>query len=150
MALEDITKTSENQTIFPYIMVDNARKLITFLQSVFNAELMFKLDRNDGSIMHAEVKIGNNKIMIGEPTEQIGAMPVSLYVYVADCDMVYQAALQAGGISIMEVMTMSHAGERYGGIKDFAGNIWWIASHVEDVPLDESQRRIKEMPIKFK
>ena len=135
----------DNQNIFPYIMVDGVSRLIDFLQAVFNAELTYKLDRNDGTVMHAEVKIGNNRIMMGEPTEQIGAMPVSLYIYVADCDKVYQAALDAGGTSIMEVTTMQHAGERYGGIKDFAGNIWWIASHVEDITIEESQKRIKEM-----
>lgn len=134
----------DNQNIFPYIVVDSVRRLIDFLQAAFNAELIYKLDRNDGTVMHAEVKIGNNRIMMGEPTEHIGAMPISLYMYVADCDKVYQAALNAGGTSIMEVTTMQHAGERYGGVKDFAGNIWWIASHVEDMTLEESQLRIKK------
>ena len=135
----------DNQNIIPYIMVDNVSKLIAFLQSAFHAELTYKLDRNDGTVMHAEVKIGNNRIMMGEPTEQFGAMPVSIYMYVTDCDEVYLSALQAGGTSMMEVKTMQHAGERYGCIKDFAGNIWWIASHVEDMSIEESQRRIKIM-----
>lgn len=134
-----------NQNIIPYIMVDNVNRLIEFLQSAFNAELTYKLDRIDGTIMHAEVKIGDNRIMMGEPTEQFGAMPISIYLYVADCDKVYQAALDADGKSMMEVKTMQHAGERYGCIKDFAGNIWWIASHVEDISLEESKRRLKEM-----
>jgi PhnB protein len=136
----------DNQNIIPYIMVDNVSKLIAFLQTAFDAELTYKLDRTDGTIMHAEVKIGNNRIMMGEPTGQFGAMPVSIYMYVTDCDKVYQSALQAGGTSMMEVKTMQHAGERYGCIKDFAGNIWWIATHVEDMTLEESKRRIKEMP----
>jgi PhnB protein len=135
----------ENQHIIPNMMVDNVSKLITFIQSAFNAELIYKLDRNDGSVMHAEVNIGNNRIMMGEPTEQFGTMPVSIYMYVKDCDQVYQSALQAGGTSMMEVKTMHHAGERYGCVKDFAGNIWWIATHVEDMTIEESQRRIKEM-----
>lgn len=135
---------SGSQNIFPYIMVGSVDRLIDFLISTFNAALIYKLDRNDGTVMHAEVKIGNNKIMMGEPTEEIGAMPVSLYIYVDDCDNVYHNALKAGGTSIMEVTTMQHAGERYGGVKDFAGNIWWIASHVEDVTLEETQRRMKE------
>jgi uncharacterized glyoxalase superfamily protein PhnB len=135
-----------NQNIIPYIMVDNVAGLIGFIQRAFNGELKYKLDRNDGTIMHAEVNIGNNFIMMGEPTEQFGPMPVSIYLYVTDCDKVYGAALQAGGVSMMEVKTMHHAGERYGCIKDFAGNIWWIATHIEDMTLDESKRRIKEMP----
>ena len=106
----------DNQNIIPYIMVDNVSKLIAFLQSAFHAELTYKLDRNYGTVMHAEVKIGNNRIMMGEPTEQFGAMPVSIYMYVTDCDEVYLSALQAGGTSMMEVKTMPHAGERYGCI----------------------------------
>ena len=135
----------DNQNIVPYIMVDNVIKLITFLQSAFNAELTYKLDRPDGTVMHAEMKIGKNRIMMGEPTDQFGSMPVSIYMYVTNCDKVYQLALQAGGTSMMEVKTMKHAGERYGCVKDFAGNIWWIATHVEDMTLEESKRRIKEM-----
>ena len=135
----------DNQTIIPYIMVGDVGKLIIFLQTAFHAVLTYKLDRNDGTVMHAEVKIGNNRIMMGEPSELFGAMPVSIYMYVKDCDQVYQNALQAGATSMMEVKTMQHAGERYGCIRDFAGNIWWIATHVEDMSMEESQRRIKEM-----
>jgi PhnB protein len=135
----------DNQNIIPYIMVEDVARLITFLESAFGGELTYKLNRNDGTIMHAEVKIGSNRIMMGEPTEQFGAMPVSIYMYVANCDAVYRAALSAGAASMMEVKTMAHAGERYGCVKDFSGNIWWIASHVEDMTLEESERRVKHM-----
>jgi PhnB protein len=135
----------EYQNIIPYIMVEDVASLISFLESAFGAQLTYKLNRNDGSVMHAEVKIGSNRIMMGEPTEQFGAMPVSIYMYVADCDTVYRTAVSAGATSMMEVKTMAHAGERYGCVKDFAGNIWWIASHVEDMTLEESERRVKEM-----
>jgi uncharacterized glyoxalase superfamily protein PhnB len=113
----------DDQNIIPYIMVSNVSKLIEFLKSAFYGELTYKLDRNDGTVMHAEVKIGKNRIMMSEPTEQFGAMPISIYLYVNDCDKVYQSALQAGGTSMMAVKTMQHAGEKYGCVKDFAGNI---------------------------
>lgn len=135
----------DNQNIIPYIMVNEVKKLISFLESAFEAKLDYKLDRNDGTIMHAEVIIGKNKIMMGEPNQQFGLMPISIYMYVADCDKVYDSALKAGATSITPVTTMHHAGERYGCVKDFAGNIWWIATHVEDMTIEESQRRIKEM-----
>jgi uncharacterized glyoxalase superfamily protein PhnB len=135
----------EHQNIVPYIMVNDVAKLIDFIEKAFEGRLKYKLDRNDESVMHAEISIGKNFVMMGEPTERFGAMPVSIYLYVADCDKVYQDAIQAGGISMMEVKTMHHAGERYGCVKDFAGNIWWIASHVEDMTLEESRRRIKGM-----
>jgi PhnB protein len=138
----------EYQNIIPYIMVEDVASLISFLESAFGAQLTYKLNRNDGSVMHAEVKIGSNRMMMGEPTEQFGAMPVSIYMYVADCDTVYRTAVSAGATSMMEVKTMVHAGERYGCVKDFAGNIWWIASHVEDMTLEESERRVKAQATK--
>ena len=77
------------------------------------------------------------------PTEQFGPTPTSIYLYVADCDAVYQSALDSGGVSVFPIMTLP-SGERYGGVKDSCGNIWWIATHVEDVPPDEEERRWKE------
>lgn len=135
----------EHQNIVPYIMADNVAGLIAFLQRAFGGTLKYKLDRPDGSIMHAEVTIGKNFIMMGEPTEQFGAMPVAIYLYVEDCDNVYADALAAGAVSLAAVKTMEHAGERYGCVRDIAGNIWWIASHVEDMSLEESKRRIDNM-----
>lgn len=135
----------EHQNIVPYIMADNVAGLIAFLQRAFGGTLKYKLDRPDGSIMHAEVTIGKNFIMMGEPTEQFGAMPVAIYLYVEDCDNVYADALAAGAVSLAPVKTMEHAGERYGCVRDIAGNIWWIASHVEDMSLEESKRRIDNM-----
>ncbi|MFT3675291.1 MAG: hypothetical protein QM781_05290 [Chitinophagaceae bacterium] len=134
-----------HQNIVPYIMVSDVLRLIGFLEKAFDGRLKYKLDRSDGSVMHAEVNIGSNFVMMGEPTDQFGAMPISIYLYVPDCDAVYAAALKAGAVSMAEVKTMHHAGERYGCVKDFAGNIWWIASHVEDMDLEESKRRVKEL-----
>lgn len=135
----------ENQNIIPYMMVYDVKKEVDFLSKAFGAELQFKLDRNDGSIMHAEVKIGKNIIMMGEPTPTFGPMPVAIYLYVEDCDAVFQSALKAGASLLSEVKTMLHAGERYGCVKDISNNIWWIASHVENISLEESQQRIKNM-----
>lgn len=133
------------KTVNPYLMVENVTKLITFIQTVFDGTLKFKLDRPDGSIMHAEIIIGDSTIMAGEPTEEFGKMPASLYVYVQDCDHVYEKAILNGAESIMVPTDMKHAGERYGGVKDFAGNIWWIATHIEDLTPEEQAKRIQEM-----
>ena len=67
-------------------------------------------------------------------------MPTSIYLYVADWNAVYQSALNAGGVSVFPMMTLP-SGERYGGAKGPCGNIWWVATHVEDVPPDEQERR---------
>ena len=82
-------------------------------------------------------------LMLADATAQFGAMPTSIYLYVTDCDAVYQSALHAGGVSIFPIMTLP-SGERYGGIKDPVGNIWWVATHVEDVPPEEEERRWRE------
>jgi len=70
-------------------------------------------------------------------------MPTSIYLYAADCDAVYHRALDSGGVSVFPMMTLP-SGDRYGGIKDRCGNIWWLATRVEDVPPDEQERRWKE------
>lgn len=133
-------------TITPYLMVEDVGALLTFLTGVFEAEQTALVHRPDGSVMHAEVRMGDSRVMMGEPTQAFGLAPGSIYYYVTDCDAVYQRAMDAGAVSVMEPATMAHAGERYGGIKDPAGNIWWIATHIEDVSAEEEARRIKENP----
>ena len=63
------------------------------------------------------------------------------YLYVEDCDAVYQRAVGAGGASVMEPTDVPFAGERYGGVKDPSGNIWWVATHIEDVSREEQAKR---------
>jgi len=131
-----------SQDVTPYLLIDDVPRLIEWLGDAFDATENGRLTRPDGSLMHAEVQIGDSIVMLGEPMGEFDAMPSSLFVTVSDCDAVYALALAAGGTSAMEVMTMEHAGERYGGVLDPCGNIWWIASTVEDVGWDEQQRRI--------
>ena len=82
-------------------------------------------------------------LMLADASAQFGPMPTLIYLYVTDSDAVYQTALNCGGISVFPIMTLP-SGERYGGVKDPCGNIWWIATHVEDVPPEEEERRWKE------
>jgi PhnB protein len=70
-------------------------------------------------------------------------MPASIYLYVTDCDRVYQRALDAGGTLVFEIMNLP-SGERYGGVKDCCGNIWWIATHVEDLSPEEQETRWRD------
>ena len=130
-------------TVTPYLFADGAARLIQFLLKAFNAELVFRKDRPDGAVIHAEMRIGDSMLMLGEGSGEFGPMPTSIYLYVTDCDTVYRQALAAGGISIFEIMNLP-SGERYGGVKDPCGNIWWIATHVEDVSPEEEERRWRE------
>jgi uncharacterized glyoxalase superfamily protein PhnB len=93
--------------------------------------------------MHATMRIGDSMLMLADATPPFEPMPASIYLYVHDSDAVYHSALNAGGVSVFPIMTLP-SGERYGGVKDPCGNIWWVATHVEDVPPDEQERRWKQ------
>lgn len=67
--------------------------------------------------------------MAGEPTDKFDLMPASIFIYVEDCDATYEQAMNYGCESIMPVETMHEAHERYGGVQDKNGNIWWISTH---------------------
>jgi PhnB protein len=129
--------------ITPYLFAQGAARLIDFISAAFGGELIFQQKRPDGAVMHATIQIEDSMVMLADPTPEFGAMPTSIYLYVADCDAVYQRALNSGAVSVFPMMTLP-SGERYGGIKDPCGNIWWIATHVEDVPPDEQERRWKQ------
>jgi uncharacterized glyoxalase superfamily protein PhnB len=130
-------------TLTPYLLVQDVPRLLKFLAKAFDAEIVHRMDRLDGSTAHAQVRIGDSVVMMGEPMGDLPAMPASLYLYVTDCDAIYQRAIQAGGISYMPPTTMRFSGQRYGGVKDPAGNLWWIATNVEDVSPEESKQRFQ-------
>lgn len=117
-------------SVTPYLMLDDAGRLIDFLKTTLDAELRGEVSyRDDGSVMHAELKIGDSVVMIGEPMEDLPPYKTGLYVYVDDCDKRYDLALKNGAVSVSEPTDFPH-GDRYGGVKDFAGNIWWLVTHV--------------------
>jgi PhnB protein len=132
-------------TVTPYLLVNGVAELVEFLERAFDAEVTLRLDRPDGTIMHVEVSIGDSIVMLGEPMGEFGPMPTSIYLYVEDCDAIYQRAVEAGATSVMEPTDMHHAGERYGGVKDPSGNLWWVATHIEDVSPEEQARRIVDL-----
>jgi len=128
-------------TVTPYLVVEDAGKLIEFLTAAFGAKVRSSHKRPDGKVAHAEVGIGDSIIMLGSAQGDAKPMTTALYMYVADCDALYGRALAAGGISIGEPKDQFY-GDRHGGVKDPCGNIWWIATHIEDVSEQELMRRI--------
>jgi PhnB protein len=131
-------------TVTPYLTVRGAGEVIDFLRRAFNAEVSHEpIKRPDGKVMHAQVKIGDSSVMLGEESERAKATPSTLYLYVADVDKAYQQAMKAGGQSVMEPVDMFY-GDRCGGVKDSSGNSWMIATHKEDVSLPELQKRADE------
>ena len=130
----------------PYLFAQGASRLIEFISAAFEGELIFQQMRADGTLMHATMRIGDSMLMLGDPIPEFGPMPTSIYLYVVDCDAVCHAALNAAGVSVFPIMTLP-SGERYGGVKDPCGNIWWVATHVEDVPPEEQKRRWKQFRV---
>ena len=127
-------------TVTPYLTVHGVSKLIDFLKQAFEAKEVHLMSRADGSVMHAELKIGDSIIMMGEPIGELKAAPCYLYLYVNDTDAVYKRALQAGAISVMEPADQFY-GDRNAGVQDPSGNYWWIGTHKEDVPPEELAKR---------
>ena len=128
-------------SITPYLIVEGAANLIQFLDQAFGAKELLRVPRPGGSgIMHAEVRIGDSRVMMGEPMGGCQPMFGSLYLYVHDVDAVYKRALQAGATSTSEPADQFY-GDRSAGIKDPVGNQWCIATHKEDVPPEEIVRR---------
>src|SRR5690242_17685714 len=113
-------------TITPYLVVQGVARLLTFLKEAFGAETVgCHVTRPDGTIMHAEVQIGDSRLMMGEASAKHPALPASLYLYVPDVDAVYRRALKAGATSMMEPADQFY-GDRNGGVQDPTGNFWWI------------------------
>jgi PhnB protein len=126
--------------VTPYFVVPGAGEFIEFLKEAFGAQERERFGRPDGAIMHAEVSIGDSVIMLGDASPEFAATRSSTHLYVDDVDASYDRALQAGGESLREPQDQFY-GDRSAGIKDRFGNQWWLATHVEDVSMEEMQRR---------
>lgn len=130
-------------SVTPYLMVRGADKEIEFLKKAFGAMEKERHTTPDGSIMHAEVHIGDSTVMLGEAKGECEPINAMLYLYVPDVDVIYQRALNAGAKSAQEV-TDQFYGDRSGAVTSPGGNRWWIATHKEDVSADELQRRMQQ------
>jgi PhnB protein len=139
-------------TATPYLIVRGAAKAIEFYKNAFGATEMMRVAGPDGGIMHSELKIGDSIIMMGDEDpkrgirgpESIGGSPMSLYLYVDDCDKVFHQAVSAGASATAPLKDQFY-GDRSGAIKDPFGHSWHIATHKEDVSMDELRKRMAEM-----
>ncbi|HEX8376885.1 MAG TPA: VOC family protein [Pedobacter sp.] len=114
------------QTVMPYLILHQASEFLSFTQKTFNAVEKMKHLNDDGSIMHAEVQIGESTIMVGNSSEQYPAQTAGLYVHVENADESYKAALENGATSVLEPRDQDYG--RSGGVLDPCGNTWWITS----------------------
>ena len=119
-------------SVNPYIVVDDVERLIAFLTDVFAAvEEKEREIRRDGSIGHADVRIGDSLVMLSNATPEFPARPCVNFVYIDDVDSAFEKAIRAGATSILAPSEQSW-GDRVGGFHDPFGNRWWVATHLRD------------------
>lgn len=141
-------------SVTPYISVRNAVEAIEFYKKAFGAVEVGRLTMGDGSIAHAEIQIGDSKIMLAEESKEWGNLspltlngtPVNLCLYVSDVDAVFAQALSLGAkvVGDMEVKDQFY-GDRSGNLTDPYGHQWTIMTHLEDVSFEEMQKSANEM-----
>jgi len=135
-------------TLTPYLAVEDAARAIEFYKDAFGAEEIHRMPGPDGSIAHAELQIGDSKLMLSDPFPQSNVRPpserggptASVFMYVDDADAVFEQAQTAGATVSMPLEDMFW-GDRFGSLTDPFGHVWSVATHIEDVPQAEMAER---------
>ena len=137
-------------SVTPYLIINGAGEAIEFYKKAFGASELFRIPAPGGKIGHAEINIGDSRIMLADEYPEMGykspsswgGTAVSLMIYVADVDSVYQQAIAAGGKEKRAVKDEFY-GDRLGTMEDPFGHVWHIATHKEDISMEEMERRAK-------
>ena len=136
------------RSVTPYLILSAASDAIAFYKKALGAEEVMRLDGPGGKIHHAEISIGDSRIILADEHPElqalspktIGGSPVSIHLYVEDVDAAVERAVAAGAKLIRPVADQFY-GDRTGGIEDPFGYRWFIAMHKEDLTMDEIRRR---------
>jgi PhnB protein len=142
-------------TVTPYLMVRSAAEAIAFYSKAFGATELMRMPMPGGKIGHAELQIGDSRIMLADEfpdnpevvaksPKSVGGTTFGINLYVEDVEIRFKQAVQAGG-TIRRPLTTQFYGDRSGTIEDPFGHVWTISSHVEDVPPDEMEKRMAAM-----
>jgi len=133
-------------TVTPQLTLDNAAQAIDWYKKGLGAQELSRSTGPDGKIMHAEIQIGNSRLMLndavmgGKGPKAIGGSPASLWLYVDDCDALFNKAVSAGATAKMPVDNQFW-GDRMGVLVDPHGYQWAIATHKEDLTKQEMDQR---------
>ena len=130
-------------SITPYVIVRPAAQFIEFLKMAFEGVERVRMPAPDGSIMHAEVSVGNGAIEVSDGNEEYPTAPGAIHLYVDDADATYDSALQAGATSIYAPTDDHPSGDRWGAAKDQFGNLWYIATPKGWTPGPEGLRSVQ-------
>jgi PhnB protein len=142
-------------TVTPYLSVRNAGEAIAFYQRAFGAKEIYRMDMPGGKVGHAELQIGDSRIMIADEfpdmpeaiaksPKSLGGTTMGLNVYLEDVDARVADAVKAGAILRRPLQTQFY-GDRSATVEDPFGHIWTLSTHVEDVPPEEMERRMAQM-----
>ena len=139
-------------SITPYLIINGAARALEFYKKVFGATETLRFDGPDGTIAHAEVRIGDSMVMLADESEDMGfrapqstgGSPVGIMLYVDDVDRIFNRAV-AEGASVKQPLEDKFYGDRAGTVVDPFGHLWTISTHTEDVSPEEMQRRMAAM-----
>ncbi len=134
-------------SVQPYLIVAGAEQAIDFYKRAFSATERLCMKDKSGRVSHAEIVLGDSCIMLADEHPEIeahspkhyGGSPVSLMIYVADCDAMYRQALAAGAVSEREPADMPY-GDRMAGVVDPFGYKWYLGTHIKDMSPEEMQK----------
>jgi PhnB protein len=137
-------------SVTPYLAVEDAAKAIDFYKEAFGAEEFVRMPGADGKIAHAELQIGDSKLMLSDPFPQSNVRPpserggptASVFLYVEDVDATFEQAQRAGAEVVSELEDMFW-GDRFGTLSDPFGHVWSVATHKEDLSEEEMEERSK-------
>ena len=130
-------------TVTPYLVVAGVAPLLDFLERAFGAEVIERFARPDGSIAHAQLRIGDSMLEASDARPEWPPRPATLHLYLPDCDAAYARAMAAGAKSLFAPDTKFY-GDREAGVEDPAGNQWFLATRVEEVSPEELAKRAAE------
>jgi uncharacterized glyoxalase superfamily protein PhnB len=127
-------------TLTPYLLARGAASVIDFMKAAFGASERIRVKNDDGSVMHAEVQIDDSIVEISDGGAKWTPKPCGLHLYVPDADAAYARAA-ASGASVLYAPRDTFYGDREAGVRDSAGNDWYIGTHVEDLSEEEMEHR---------
>lgn len=137
-------------SVTPYLIIRGATEAIEFYKKAFGAIELFRFPAPEGKIGHAEIKIGDSPLMLADEypdmgykgPQTLGGSPVSIMIYVDDVDATFNQAVGAGA-TVKDAVSDKFYGDRMGTVVDPFGHVWHVATHKEDVSIEEMQRRAK-------
>lgn len=128
--MEKNYKPSGHNSVSPYLVVQDSKKMINLLKEIFSATIARYYEEPDGSVMHAEVKIDDSIVMLGESSEKFPPNQHLIHVYVPDVEDIMDKAIKAGCKLLQAPRKKEGDPDRRGSFQDFAGNIWSVATQI--------------------